>query len=267
MSQENRGFNVVADLDWQEISSTDSVAHIQFEGDRSVVLVIKIDPDRNIFGLAVDDQKNVVIRRTISSLEGGRCFMTNIGLSRTPTGVLYAKSPQNTINLLEVADSGQAVLWDVALVSQGGRDNFFVTIQRKYVFRCFKDGEGRLACPAFLEKWPEFVGRIAELTMDKVNGFAMVEEYEPEAEFDNSGLFDGQGRVLWYNLASGFGAVILANGETASAHWSKVKERFGRFMALTPGLVVTIDQVVPLTKPGGFRFAAVGVREDVSDIY
>lgn len=256
MSQpSSRGFRVIGKTKWIKINQTDAFTCIgALQQGVAYELEIGLEPDRDIVGLEVNGKKKVCLRRVTDNR-----IKTRMTVARTDSGVLHVPYSQNTVNLMEVNEDGQVRMWEVALVSQASR--FFVTVQLKYRFSCYRDEEGRLTCPAFEAKWPDMVGRLAEFTMDKISSFPSVAEFAPEPEPDRSDLVGGHGRVLWYNLSRGIGAVVLADSRVARVHWSKVEvDGEEDFVYLSADEVVTINKVVNLSDDGSFKHDAIGVR-------
>lgn len=264
----HRGFCVVGKHDWNEINDDDASTCIGLLKPRDTyVLVVEIMADRRMFCLTVDKPRNITVRRSSECSNGNRRFLTKMTLAMLPDESLHVPYPQNTVTLLEIGKDGQAVMWEMALVSQvvvkqkKTTNPFFITIQRKYDFRCYRRSEGGLAVPAFEEKWLALIETINKLVEGNVDNFPPVAEYAQTPEIDNAGLTDKQGRVLWYNLAWGLGAIVLSNGETVRAHWSQVcVENDDGFAFLQVGELVKYELLMELKGKGTFKHEALGVN-------
>lgn len=193
-------------------------------------VVLGVITGRNeIVGISVDGRKNVEFRRNLApQLELGEettVYRQNVTVKfGEKTGVWHTEYPQNHLRLLDFAGpSGSCRMWEITLISQGGR--FFVTVQDTYGwFSCYRDENGRIACPQF-PQWPQMITFIGDLLLNQIDDLPPVSTYQTKAAItapDNKEF----GRVVWWNSAQGLGMAavnksVSSNG-MARIHWSQL---------------------------------------------
>jgi hypothetical protein len=223
--------------------------------------IITITIDQNTHGLTVDKAKNVGVRKNHQDKDGRRVLVTRMMVRRSEKqGYLFVPFPDNTVNLVVIEEDGETSIWEVALVSQS--PHCYLTVQKKYNFRCYRDELGNLECPEFVEKWSSLVARLDKLTEGMVAGFRPISSHiSSGGQIDTSFLGDNYALVVWYNIVRQFGAVKLGNGRMAMVHWSSITNMNSGLIYLAAGEIVAVGQLKPLDeRNGGFRFEAKEVE-------
>lgn len=215
-------------------------------------LKVSVSADQQIWGVSVDGSKNVVLKKDLA-LEArepvaGKIYSAKIQIKRAnpyldsgaARGICHTEYPDNNLRLLEL-DGARGTVHEVALVSQDGV--FFLTRQKTWRFDLFRE-DGRVVCPYFCEEahpWPQ-MGRLIHsiFPADQIDRLAPADQYVP-AEQSKEHLQEYQGKVLWYNLAQGIGAVETTQG-SARVHWTQAPPR-PRFHYLVPGETIVFQRL------------------------
>ena len=221
------------------------------------IVVIKINPGINIFGFSVDGNKNITPAKNYSKI--GRVYRKKVPIhipihkDKEP----YTQYNENHIKLLEFGTGGYFAVWEAAIVFQNGLG--FLTAQRVYEDFLYED---ELYCPNFDEKWPQLVEFMKNICRNRgtdiFSKLPNIIEYAPEPEISGNHFDDGIGRVKWYNLAQGFGAISMNKGE-AFVHYKDIDSP-ERLICLKTWDMVLFEKLIPNTSnKGGFPYKAVGV--------
>lgn len=192
--------------------------------------------------------------------KGERVYQWRVPVLRGPSGH-YLKPHQNFVRVLEVDLYGAFSLWEVALVAQDGE--LFVAQQRVYETRCYEDG-GVVVCPFFEgqdRSWPGLVEILRAIFANRVETLLPVSAHEP-AQPIAADLGEGEGVVLFYSFAKDFGAIRLANGESALVRSAALEERpeVGKFRCLFAGERVSCEDILETDPDSSFDFEAVSVK-------
>lgn len=199
-------------------------------------------------GIKVDGKKNVVKKKDWSEAEGIKVFQAVIPIKTAEKGGMnHTEYPDNNLRLLEIHPNGHVALWEISLVSQEGY--FFLTTQKVYCDQCYRDGD-RIFCAPFV-KWPQLTGpmpedgfnRITLTNLLKIENLPLVCDYK-STQTARNGLRPNTGRVLWFNLAQGYGAMNTPKG-MARVHWTQIMKE-GRLAFFETGDLVSYKY---LTKP------------------
>ncbi len=218
-----------------------------------VTLKVRIPPSEFLWGFTVDGKKNVQLKRDLASemktpMEG-RLYTARIEVKRAnpyldsgvARGICHTEYPANNMRLLELSPDGRGSIYEIAVVSQNGI--FFLTRQTTWRFGLFREN-GHVACPYFREevrRWlqlEELIQRI--FPAEWVDALAPAQDYQLD-DPANESLREYTGRVSWYNLAQGIGAVETAQG-AARIHWTQVPPR-PRFRYLGAGEKVAFQRL------------------------
>lgn len=218
-----------------------------------VTLKVRIPPSEFLWGFVVDGKKNVQLKRDLApemktSMEG-RMYSTRIDVKRAnpyldsgvARGICHTEYPVNNMRLLELSPDGQGSIYEIAIVSQGGM--FFLTGQTTWRFGLFREDD-HVACPYFREevrRWPQFEDFVQRIFPPEwIGALAIVWDYQPD-DPPSEPLQEYTGRVSWYNLAQGIGAVETAQG-AARVHWTQVPPR-PRLRYLVPGETIAFQRL------------------------
>lgn len=222
-----------------------------------------VPKEKGIYGINVDGKKNVVLMKDRSRDPQVSLFSITIQLKGESYGILTTEYPQNNLRLLALKERGWFEIWEVATVSRDGL--FFLTEQLTYEAQCFLDESGEIVCPhPQIKKWPQMIGILKPLV--KKEELGPVAEYLPSPIPRFKGMPFKQGKVVWWNLAQGLGAIVIdEKGTQAKVHWKGlVLNHSGRLRALSPDQIVSYQRLVlPRQAKGritGFLFEAVGVK-------
>ena len=222
---------------------------------------VRVLPGASILGFTVNGKKDVTpkadLAPTADPPEEGHYYRLSVPIKTNAEGIHYTDYLQNNLRLLRLDGDGKVRMWEIALISQGG--DFFLTAQPTYTAQCYQDGDA-IVCPRFA-RWPQmldFLGSLLE-GVGKVSHSAEYRDDEEEPSAD--GLEACTGRVIWFNLAQGLGAIITPSG-AARVHWSGIAKR-PRLAYLAKGELVSFKELQEprQTKPRltAFDYEAVGV--------
>lgn len=208
--------------------------------------------------VSVDGKKNVTPKKDWSNGDKEAIYLCSILVKMALLDhVFHTEYPENNMRLVRL-DGRKIQIWEISLISQKGE--FFVTEQMNYEAACYRDGN-KVVCPRF-EKWPQMAAFLNQILGDKAERFLPISKYQPEAAITADGLEKNQGRVLWWNMAQGLGAIITPEG-SVRVHWSEVAKR-PRLAYLVVKEVVTYDGVrMPVqtkARSTSFSLEAVGVK-------
>jgi hypothetical protein len=206
----------------------------------TAILEAKIRNGSNGFGLAVDGNKNVALKKDWLPFENpegsGRLYQQKVTIKLSLEQKPHTEYVSNHLRVLKLYADGRTELWEIALISQDG--NFFLTTQRTYAVRCYyQNGDEGVVCPYF-QKWPQLVTILKQLFTEEVGIRNMTRgiQYQPEPQPSPNGLASNTARVLWWNAAQGFGMVVTPEGP-ARLHWSQVTPH-DRIVLLEPDELV-----------------------------
>lgn len=211
---------------------------------QTVVLEVRVKPGSHGYGIAVDGNKGVQVRRDWlpheSSDENGRLFRQRVEIKLDQQSIPHTEFATNNIRLLKLYNTGNVEIWTICLISQEGE--FFLVIQRDYHVKCYYNLQGvGFFCPYFTtppHEWLQLVDVLKKLFTEDVGvgNFVFDKKYQPEFVPPAYDLPEDQGIVLWWSASNGFGAVQTKTG-TARVHWRQVPKR-SRRRFLIPGEMV-----------------------------
>lgn len=212
-------------------------------------------------GIDVDHKDNVRAKKNWAEhTEPHSVYRRKVPCQSSAEGWHYAPYPGNKISLLEIGERGHLTLWEVALISQRGE--FFLTTQKAREVRWFRADSGVLACPTWKD-WPQMHAFIEPLLLDAELPSILEYMRENEAVPNAADLEPNTGRVIWYNLANGLGAILAPTGEEARVHWTQIAPR-GRLAYLAKGERVSFKELRKPIQTGlyttTFLWEAVGVK-------
>ena len=228
---------------------------------KQVSVRVEIEPGYNIFGFSVDGKKNITPAKAKNYSQTGRVYRKKVPIHipiHKGKG-LYTQYNENHIKLLQVSTDGYFAVWEVAIVFQNGSG--FLTTQRVYEGFVYMGYDDEFSCPEFDGKWPQlirFIGNTCNENGFSYTDFPYIDEYasDPEKSMDNED--DGVGRVKWYNVAQGFGAISTNKGD-AFVHYKDIDSP-ERLICLEARDMVLFEKLIPNTSYGkGFPYKAVGV--------
>jgi hypothetical protein len=250
-------FEVGGNLNWYDLEGDAAVSRIP-EMRNKDTFFLEVYPrtfaDRTVKVFGEDRQtKNLSLRKVRTEDDGREVVITRMAASYDEkTGRARVPLSQNRVVVVEARDDGRVAIWEVAVVNQD--EKFFVTVQRKYRFRCYRDDEGRLACPEFEKRWPDLIAHIVEMVGDRVVNFSPVGNYASdgpvEKKMTDEGLAKGQGRVIWFDFSRGLGRIRLLEGKEARVYWKAVAPTSpNHFAYLVPGERVSVRTLVRFNQP------------------
>lgn len=243
-----------------DISRTAYVGEIAkiFPGCESCISV-HVPRGRNIYGISVDGKKNVALKKDCVLCEEppyeGRMYQTFVQVKKGKDGAYHTEYPDNNMRLLEIESNGTVRLWEIALISQASE--FFITVQKVYEAQCYHDKGGSVVCPPFA-KWPQ----MNDLLVKLMAGIELPVAGECKEETQSEKLPSNTARVVWFNLAQGFGMLATPDGP-ARVHWREIAKREAGLAYLVSGEYVRYEKLRdPVqTKPRqtSFQKEATGV--------
>lgn len=206
-----------------------------------VELIITISPlGRGSLWCAIEGrgQGPVVRKKDKSEAEEQRIFSKVVRIHKNfddPTPP-FSRYPENHFRILEVRGS-YLRHFEVALITQKG--HFYVSKQLTREGSLYGDGE--IIFPPFAE-WPEMTDFLTGLV--GMRGVKKIESFIPPLPPAPNGIKNFQGRVLWWNMAQQFGAILLRNESTARVHRSNLKRSGNRLAYLVADEVVKFERLV-----------------------
>jgi hypothetical protein len=165
----------------------------------------------------------------------------------------FTRFPENHFRILEI--KGNTLRhFEVAVVAHRGY--FFVIKQLTRQGELFRD-DGEVLFPPFVG-WPEFTDLLSKIAKGRAlkKTSAFKEPDPPEA----NGLGNFQGRSLWWNLAQGFGAILLRNGHGARLHRNNLRRENSHLPYLGPGELVEFEK---LSLPNQTTERSTAFRQEV----
>jgi cold shock CspA family protein len=216
------------------------------------------------FCFNVDGKKNINLMKDRSEDNSIVIFSKKIPIIRNNFNILITRYPENNLRILIPEKDGKFEIWEAAIVSQDGL--FFLTTQMTYEAKCFKGEGGEVICPRFERetKWPQLM-EIVKPIFEGVE-LSPISEYIAPSPLKAEGLAKNQGRVVWWSLSQGLGAILLdKEGILARVHWRGIQPnpKGGRLRALKSGQRVSYQKAVFLTptgaKPTSFPLEVKGV--------
>ncbi len=219
-----------------------------------------------IFGVSVDGKGNMVPKRDHNKHQDlPRIYKATIPIKIDRQGMPHTEYPGNHFRLLYFTPDGEMWTWEIALISQAG--DFFLSLQRTYRIRCYRQEEGTICWPSFEEG--SSVKAVVEslwseefLSPHFVDNLPLLESYTPEPIPSSEGIPKDAAQVLWYNQSQQFGCLLLPDGRQARVHWTSILgERRPAYLRARE-LVRYKDLVKPRetkNRPTTFRLEAVKV--------
>ncbi len=204
----------------------------QLEPVDTAIIEAKVRNGSNGYGLAVDGNKNVVLKKDWMPFEdpegSGLLYQQKVSIKLSLEKTPHTEYVSNHLRVLKLYADGRTELWEIALVSQSG--NFFLTVQQTYAVCCYyHNGEEGVVCPYFQmppHEWPQLVSILKQLFAEEVGTGNLTRgiRYQPEMQPSSNDLAPNTARVIWWNVAQGFGMVMTSEGP-ARLHWSQVTPR------------------------------------------
>lgn len=162
---------------------------------------------------------------------------------------LYTKYPENNFHCVLFGENGAFEVWQVAIVSQEGP--LWFTAQLLYAGQGFRGEDGMIVFPdPKFAHWEGLAQHLREIMYRRK--LLSLSAYQPESEAlaqaARDPLKDGEGEVVWFNLAMGTGLIETAKGP-AKVHWSKIDPTpFGGSAPgyLTGGMRISYGARVPV---------------------
>lgn len=230
-------------------------------------LRVTIGPDVNAVVCRIDQQKNIVQVKPISPGVFELTVETSMSIQEN---CVTTKYPSNSMRAFVLGKDGVVTDIDFALVSQNGVG--YGTGQETYQggIRCYRrvagEGAGEFACPDF-ERWTQLIEVLKKLTQNA--DLPPVSAWTPRPAITAAGLNPGTGRVKFFSLSQGWGAIttILPDGTEVDArvHRSNIHAGRDRIGYLFPGELVDYRELVSPNQTSqnrttSFKYEAVGVQ-------
>jgi len=234
--------------------------------DGAFKLVVETDrgDSPRFLSFLVDGRKNLVPRRSRTDTTTYLRFVQRMQIQVTKSQenpehfINYA---ENNIRLVQIAGC-ELKMFEISIISQN--DKFFLTIQQTYGFRCYRD-RTQVRIPAFDTKWPQLVEFLRPYLEPDLEHLPPIADAADETgTVDAADLQDGQGVVVWFNVASGMG-VIKTRNEDVRLHRSQIIVNNGDLRYLEKNQRVSIQRLDSIEHREGkrqtsFRFKAIGVQ-------
>jgi len=213
---------------------------------RKVVLEINVRPDTPIFGINIWERKGkkiVSLRKNLAEVISpgweGKFYerWIPVKFDNEETHTEYLTNHQDLIGLVKESP-GLFFVWEIALVSQKG--SFFLTTQKVFGGRCYRDGDKMVAHPYFSNDehdWSQLLDFVGNLFKDQIQEFLPIEAHKPGPPLSGDDLKSRKGRVIWWNFAEGKGMIQIKQG-LARVDWPEVKPR-NNFSYLLPDELVS----------------------------
>lgn len=252
--------SIEVDKRWIPVWGQDNDGYIsQLAELERVSININIDPDYNIWGFSVDGvdgNKNITpVKNYLMYTDKGKNYRKIVPIHRNK-GEIFTLYNENNIRLLEMKEDGYFAVYEVAMVFQNGRG--FLTTQRVYEGFAYRNGLS-ISCPEFNDKWSQLVKFMNDVYPLQAS-LPEIYKYVPEPETTatvGKNLADGVGKVKWFNVAQGFGAIFTNKGE-AFVHYKDINSG-RRLICPTAGEEVLFDKLIPNNSNEGFSYKAVDV--------
>ncbi len=233
--------------------SDDGFIGSRFRPGDTIGLELCVAANMNVLVVNVDGQKNVTPAENLSREHRQSVYRLKMVVKPGSRRSTYVKYPENNIRMLQFNGDGSFQLWEVAVVAQNG--NYFITSQVTWEGQCYYE-DGRVTCPIF-DEWSQmcsvledfvskFPGMKAALPRRRISS--------PKTDPNTEGLQTGYGRVLWYTLSMGLGAIQTKDG-VVRVHFSVIRSN-SRLAALHAGQIVRITGTKPVTSSRSTSFAS-----------
>ncbi len=191
------------------------------------LIPIHVDRGKNVSRIRVTKGERLRIRILLNRKEGDN----NVS----------AVYPGNHLRFISLVQN-KIVIWEIAVVSQ--EEALFITFQETFNISLKEGIGGVLYGPGTqLQKWPQMKSFLETFLGRQL---LIIPEENPKKV--------RVGRVIWYNLAQGLGAIQTPNG-AARVRWSEVAPRQRGFQYLVRGEAVTyhITPIAPIAPKPGVR--------------
>lgn len=225
---------------------------------QQVFIYVDIDPWCNAWGFYADRKGNITPAENNSVYAEMKCYEKKVPIHKNKEP--YTLYNENHTKLLEIIfGNNLAILtiYEIAVVFQNGLG--FLTTQRVYEEFLYQN-KFRITCPGFDDKWPQLVEFVNEsYGSNSISLFPEIDEAPASLPVSAENLSNGVGKVKWFNVAQGFGAIFMNKGE-AFVHYkdiSFVSQR--RLICPTVGEEVLFGRLIPNYSDDGFPYKAVGV--------
>lgn len=209
---------------------------------------------------SVDGKKNITLMKLRSEDEHFSVFSKKISITKTNSNILITRYPENNLRILFPEEKGRFEIWEVAIVSQDGL--FFLTSQMTYEAECFRGKDGKVICPRF--EWETEWPQLMEIVKPIFEGVELqpISEYLPPSPPKAEGFPKNHGKVVWWNLAQGWGEIVLdERGTTAKVHWKGIQPNpKGRLRYLLPGQIISFRKLDQARGRTGFLLEAKEVN-------
>ena len=191
-----------------------------------------------IRALEVRGHGALVLKKDKGEKPGERVFSKNV-LIRRNDGLIppFTRYPENHFRIIELCGN-QLRHFEVALIAQNGR--FFLVKQLTRSGELFRDDE--VVFPPLIG-WQEFTDLLTEIAKGRALKHTSKAPMPTEPPAPANGLGNFQGRVLWWNLAQGFGAIQLRNGDAARLHRNNLRRPNSRLPYATPGELINFEKL------------------------
>jgi len=204
----------------------------------------------------VDGNKNITLMKLRSEDERFSVFSKKISITKTDFNILTTRYPENNLRILFPEEKGRFEIWEVAIVSQDGL--FFLTEQKTYEAQCFREDNGKMICPRFETKtqWPQLM-TVVKPILEKEE-LPPTPKNTPPSPTKAMGFSKNHGKVVWWNLAQGWGEIVLdAKGTTAKVHWKGILPNpKRRLKSLLPGQIISYRKLDQARGRTGFLLEA-----------
>lgn len=189
----------------------------------------------------------VTLRKNLNSTGAGNRYRQGISLGEE----WMPEFPGNTLLTVGLSD-GHLVLHQVAMVGQDDRTDprtpageveLYATSGILSRQPLFQDPSGQVVAPGLV--WTELLEALVSANLVDAAGLPPVDDYVTPSDPDLAMLEPGQGLVVHYNPGHGRAIVKMADGATATAHWSQLPVTPGKLRQLQMGDVVTgaLDEI------------------------
>ena len=201
----------------------------------------------SVIAFCVDGKKNISVMKDYSYDPNLALYQLKIPIRKLDRGITTTFYPFNNFRMVKFLERGKFEIWEVAIVSQDGL--FFLTTEMTYEAKCYRGESGEVVCPRFEweTKWPQLMKIIKPI----FEGMELlpISEYVAPSPQKVFGLSKNQGKVVWWSLSQGMGAIVLdEKGTMARVHWKGIKS-LRRLRFLIPGEIVQFEKLnLPLGK-------------------
>lgn len=203
-----------------------------------------------IYAISVDGKKKIALKKNHTPAEEYATYRFEMQVKLTNDGRNHVEYPENNMRLVRVL-SGKVEIWQITVIAQN--NSFFLITEKSYDIYVKNN---IVYYPHSFRKRPQYVAFLNEILSNPIV------KYQPESTAE--GLKKDEGRVLWWNSAQGFGAIITQEG-VLRVYWEEVAKR-PRLAYLIPGEIVKYQGVkLPVQPPDtlrktSFQKEAMGVK-------